>query len=53
MYSYQPAAGKWAKVKRGISATEAQQQFLIYLGWGRENVTKFAATVLIQSILDG
>lgn len=52
MYSYQPASGKWNKIKEGIPATEKQQEFLVKLGWGREDVTKESASILIDEILN-
>lgn len=51
MYSYQPSSEKWNIVKRGTPATEHQQWYLELLGWGREDVTKFGAHILIQDII--
>lgn len=43
---------KWHLVKNGKPATEKQQRYLEILGWGRDNVTKQGASVLISSILE-
>ncbi len=50
MYSYQQS-GKWNKVIRGVPATEKQQDLLISLGWGREDLTTGGAWVLINAII--
>ncbi len=51
MYTFRPSSEKWVKVKRGLPATEKQQQLLVKLGWGRDDLTIIGASHLIDAIL--
>ena len=52
LYTYWDSDGKWHLIENGKPATEKQQRYLEYLGWGRDNLTIKGASIVIQSILE-
>ena len=52
MWDYKHYNNKWSKSVNLEPATEKQQKYLEILGWGRDNLTKNGASVIIRSILE-
>ena len=52
MYDYNPKIGRWKKLKRGKPATGKQQQLLVALGWGKDNLTTRGAWHIIDAIIN-